>query len=724
MVLSDSELELIKSKLNRKPNELELGMLDIMFSEHCSYKSSRPVLGLFPTDGENVILGPGDDAGLVSLNDTWALAIGMESHNHPSAVEPYGGAGTGIGGIVRDIISMGAFPVVLLDALRFGHLDDQRSCYIFENVVKGISDYGNRIGVPTVGGEVEFDDNFQFNPLVNVVCAGLVRKDEIVYGSAPVVGDVFVLMGGRTGRDGIHGVTFASEELTSDSEIEDRPAVQVADPFTKKRVMEATFEILENFDVHGVKDLGGGGLTCCISEMADKAGNGSEVDLESIPLREENMTPYEIMLSESQERMVFAISPEDTEAVFKVFDKHDLPHAIIGNVTNTKEFIIKKDNEIISRLPNNLLSNPPVIEREAKKPEQIIIEKETPETDPENTLKTLLKSENLTNKEWIYKQYDHDVQTRTIVRPGDDAAIIKIDDETSFAITTDCNSTHVLLNPYHGGAGAVLESISNLTSMGATPLCIVDCLNFGNPEKPEVFWQFKECVKGMSKLTKKFETPVISGNVSFYNETEGVTVNPSPIISAVGKIDDNKQIKTMPLKNQEDKIIIIGNTYNELNGSQYYKIMHDLVQGDSPQIRLEEVYNITQNMQQLIKEENNSITAVHDISKGGLVTALALMGIKGNQGINIDISNIPSTEQLTQVEKLYSETYARYIITIKPEQEQEIINNLENLKLPYQILGKVTGTNLIINNNENTIINIPIEELIKNNTETIEKHMA
>ena len=723
MVLTDDELKYINEVLGREPNELELGMMDVMFSEHCSYKSSRPILKNFPTDGPDVILGPGDDAGIVSLTDEYALAIGMESHNHPSAVEPYGGAGTGIGGIVRDIISMGARPVVLLDALRFGHMSDQRSKYIFDYVVKGISDYGNRIGVPTVGGEIEFDDNFQYNPMVNVVCAGLVKKDEIVYGSAPVVGDVYLLMGGTTGRDGIHGVTFASEELTSNSEIEDRPAVQVADPFTKKRVMEATYELLETLDIHGVKDLGGGGLTCCLSEMADKGGNGSCIDLNKIPLREENMTPYEIMLSESQERMVFAISPEDVEKASAICEKHDLSHAVIGEIIDKREFIIKDGDEIICHAPNVLFTDAPIIEREAKEPEKVIVDVEIPETDPQEALLKLLASENITSKEWVYSQYDHEVQLRTIVKPGDDAAVIKVDDKTSFTIGTDCNSTHVLLDPYHGAAAAVLESINNSISMGARPIALVDCLNFGNPEKPEVFWQFKQSVSGMSDVANKFGTAFISGNVSFYNETEGVTVNPSPIVGTVGVLD-NDYIKTMTLKEEGDVIMIIGNTYPELDGSQYYKEIHDVVQGYPPEVRLDENYAVSMEIQKLIQECNDEITAVHDISKGGLAVALALMSIKSNKALSVDISSIPSTTELSHDEKLFSESNSRFIITVKEDKVDKVKEILDADSIAYATVGKVTCDNFIIRNDSEELINVEVEKLIEANTTTIENQMA
>ena len=723
MVLTDDELKYINEVLGREPNELELGMMDVMFSEHCSYKSSRPILRNFPTDGPDVILGPGDDAGIVSLTDEYALAIGMESHNHPSAVEPYGGAGTGIGGIVRDIISMGARPVVLLDALRFGHMSDQRSKYIFDYVVKGISDYGNRIGVPTVGGEIEFDDNFQYNPMVNVVCAGLVKKDEIVYGSAPFVGDVYFLMGGTTGRDGIHGVTFASEELTSNSEIEDRPAVQVADPFTKKRVMEATYELLETLDIHGVKDLGGGGLTCCLSEMADKGGNGSCIDLNKIPLREENMTPYEIMLSESQERMVFAISPEDVEKASAICEKHDLSHAVIGEIIDKREFIIKDGDEIICHAPNVLFTDAPIIEREAKAPEKVIVDVDIPETDPQEALLALLASENITSKEWVYSQYDHEVQLRTIVKPGDDAAVIKVDDETSFTIGTDCNSTHVLLDPYHGAAAAVLESINNSISMGARPIALVDCLNFGNPEKPEVFWQFKEAVRGMSDVANKFNTAFISGNVSFYNETEGVTVNPSPIVGTVGVLN-NDYIKTMTFKEEGDVIFVMGNTYPELDGSQYYKEIHNVVQGYPPEVRIDENYAVSMEIQKLIQECNEEITAVHDISKGGLVTALALMSIKSDKAVNVDVAAIPATVDLTQDEKLFSESNGRFIITVKSDKVDKVKEMLDNDSIAYSIVGEVTCDNFIINNDSEELINVEVEKLLKANTTTIENQMA
>jgi len=717
MTLTDDELEYIKDEIGREPNSLEYGMLDIMFSEHCSYKSSRPTLRIFPTEGENVIIGPGDDAGIVSLTDDLALVIGMESHNHPSAIEPYGGAGTGIGGIIRDIISMGATPVALLDSLRFGYLEDQRSRYLFEYVVKGISDYGNRVGIPTVGGEVEFDNNFKANPLVNVVCVGIVKKDSIKRGIAPNVGDVFVLMGGRTGRDGIHGVTFASEELTTTSELESRPAVQIGDPFTKKQVMEATFEALEKVDIQGLKDLGGGGLTCCLSELAAKCGNGAKVELTKIPLREEGMTPYEIMLSESQERMVFVVHPEDVEKLLNVFKKHEIPAAVVGEVIESDEFITTLDGEIVADVPADLLADPPLINREMKEPADNSEYIEIKDIDPKIALLKLLSSENIASKEWVYRQYDHEVQIGTIVKPGDDAAVIRVDDETAFAITSDCNSIHTKLDAYQGGAGSVAEAIRNVISMGAEPLCIADCLNFGNPEKPEVLWQFNQCVQGMSDVARKFNTPVISGNVSFYNETEGITVNPSPVVGVAGKMNI-KNIRTSSFKNEGDIILLIGNTRNELDGSEYHRSLYGIVQGKSPKVVLDEEHASGKSVLDMINHDaNNEVTAVHDCSSGGMGVALAEMAISGDLGAILDLSQVPSEEVLDLSTTLFSESHGRYIITIK---NNALDNILEKISAPCSVIGKVDGKSLEIKDS----FKVTVEELKKSYSGIIEKFMA
>ena len=717
MTLTDSEIEFITNLLGREMNSLEEGMLDVMFSEHCSYKSSRPFLKRFPTEGENIILGPGDDAGLVSVTDKYALAVGMESHNHPSAVEPYGGAGTGIGGILRDIISMGAKPIALLDPLRFGPLEDQKSKYIFENVVKGISDYGNRVGVPTVAGEIEFDESFRTNPLVNVMCVGLVVKDKIVYGKAPNVGDVFFLMGGTTGRDGINGVTFASEELTSDSETEDRPAVQVGDPFTKKRVMEASYEILDKIHVSGVKDLGGGGLTCCISELAGACENGAIVDLNAIPLRETGMTPYEIMLSESQERMVFVINPKDVDLATKICDKHELPSAVIGEVTEGNNMIVKdfEKNQELCNLPTIVLSDPPSISRPIRQPvcDGELVEVE--DVDFAEALLKLLSSPNIASKVWVYRQYDYEVQLRTAVKPGDDAAVLKIDDDVGVALTVDSNPIHTKLSPFDGGAGSVAEGIRNIVSVGAKPYAIVDCLNFGNPENPEILWQFKECIEGMSQVSEKFNAPIISGNVSFYNENEGAKINPTPAVGLIG-VENLENIRTLEFKNESDKIIIIGNTYDELNGSEYHRTLFNLEQGTAPKVRIDDEFNAAKNILDLLEEdEDKNITAIHDCSAGGIAIALSEMAIKSNLGAEINTSEIPIDSDMKFNNLLFAESHGRYIMTVKADAVDDILSKID---VPAACIGEVNGDGLKFDD-----VSIPVADLTDAYTGVIESYM-
>ena len=718
MTMTDSEIEYITGILKREMNALEEGMLDVMFSEHCSYKSSRPILRLFPTEGENIILGPGDDAGLVSITDNLALAVGMESHNHPSAIEPYGGAGTGIGGILRDIISMGARPIALMDSLRFGPLEDEKSRYIFENVVKGISDYGNRVGVPTVAGEIEFDESFRTNPLVNVMCAGLVEKDKIVKGIAPNVGDVFFLMGGTTGRDGIHGVTFASEELTSDSETEDRPAVQVGDPFTKKRVLEASLEIMDKINVSGVKDLGGGGLTCCISELVDSSNNGALVDLNAIPLRETGMTPYEIMLSESQERMVFVINPKDVDIAIEICNKHEIPSSVIGTVIDGDNMIVKdvEADQVLCDLPTILLADPPSLNREIREPKKDTNIKEV--TDPElsESLIKLLSSVNIASKKWVYRQYDHEVQIRTVVKPGDDGAVLKVDDETAIVLSADSNTIHTKLSPYDGGAGSVAECIRNVVSMGAKPYAVVDCLNFGNPENPEILWQFKECIKGMSDVALKFKSPVISGNVSFYNETEGVKINPTPAVGVIG-VENLENIRTLDFKNQGDKILIIGTTFDEVNGSEYHRSIHNLEQGEAPKFRIDEEFANANTILDLVdNDKDKNITAIHDCSSGGIAIALAEMVISGDLGANINLADIPKDGDMSDNNLIYSESHGRYIISVKADAVEDV---LSKIKVPCACIGEVTGDSLKFAD-----VDVSIDQLKEAYTGVIEEYMG
>ncbi|MCL2116188.1 MAG: phosphoribosylformylglycinamidine synthase subunit PurL [Methanobrevibacter sp.] len=727
-MLEDSEMEYISGKLGRKPNELEEEMLDVMFSEHCSYKSSRSILGLFPTEGENIIMGPGDDAGIVAITEKYALAIAMESHNHPSAIEPYNGSGTGVGGILRDIISMGAMPIAVLDSLRLGPLEDERSRYLFEHMVKGAADYGANVGVPTVGGEIEFDESFRANPLVNVMAAGLVERDKIYKGIAPNVADVFLLMGGKTGRDGIHGVTFASEELSTDAESEDSSAVAIGDSITKKKVLDASFEILESLNVSGVKDLGGGGLTCCISELVDKCGNGAIVDLNSVPLREEGMTPYEIMLSESQERMVFVINPKDADKAIAICKKHEISSAIIGEVTDTELMVIEdntndENDKIIASVPANLLADPPYIDREMKAPktQEKYVKVQDPPID-ESILK-ILSSPNIASKKWAYKQFDSEAQNRTIVKPGDDGAILAIDEETAIALSCDCNTVHTKLSPYDGGAGSVAEAIRNVVSMGAEPLAVVDCLNFGNPENPEILMSFKQCVEGMADLAREFKTPVISGNVSFYNETEGIKINPSPVVGVVGVVNINN-IRTMNFKGEGDKIIVVGKTYNEVDGSEYHRTVHSLEQGNAPKIRIDEEIQSAKSILNIIDKDKgefeaseNDITAVHDCSAGGIAIALAEMAISSSFGVEVDLSNIPTDgNEISDNNSLFSESHGRYIVTVKPDALENVLNTID---APCACIGEVKGNTLKFNN-----VELAVEDLKNIYEGVIGKFMA
>jgi phosphoribosylformylglycinamidine synthase subunit PurL len=495
----------------------------------------------------------------------------------------------------------------------------------------------------------------------------------------------------------------------------------VGDPFTKKQVMEATFEALENVNVQGLKDLGGGGLTCCVSEMADKSGNGAMMELTKVPLREEGMTPYEIMLSESQERMVFVVHPQDVDGLLEVFDKHELPYAVIGQVTGTGRMVVTQEGEVIADIPTELLADPPLVEREARKPVKDEEYVEIEDGNLDEALLKLLSSQNIASKKWVYRQYDHEVQIRTVVKPGDDAAVLRVDDEKAFTLTSDCNSIHCYLNPYHGGAGAVAEAIRNVVAMGSEPLCMVDCLNFGNPEKPEVFWQFKECVQGMSDIANRFKLPVTSGNVSFYNETEGVTVNPSPVVSVAG-IMDLKDIRTMEFKNGSDKIILIGATRSEMDGSEYHKTVHGVVQGESPRVNIEDEYASARAVLELIRNDaNGQITAAHDLSAGGLGVALAEMAIKGNLGASVNLSLIPGAEGLSASEILFSESHARYLVTVNKDASAGILNTLQEMNVPAAIIGTVNGDSLKISSAN---IEISVEQLDDAYHGVIEKFMA
>ncbi|WP_240432581.1 phosphoribosylformylglycinamidine synthase subunit PurL [Rubrobacter indicoceani] len=644
--LSDFEYDRILELMERPPNYLELSLFSVMWSEHCGYKNSRPLLRRFPNTGPRVLQGPGENAGVVDVGDGWALAFKMESHNHPSAVEPYEGAATGAGGIIRDILAMGARPVALLDSLRFGPTEGDsseasRNRYLLREVVRGIGGYGNAVGVPTVGGEVVFDSSYSGNPLVNAMCVGLIRIKDIVTAQATGEGNLVVLIGSKTGRDGIHGATFASDELSEESESK-RSNVQVGDPFTEKMVIECCLKLLEEGLLVSLQDLGAAGITSSASEMAAKGGVGVEIETDRVPLRETGMEPWEIMISESQERMLAVVEPQRIDRVLAFTERYGLVGAVVGRVASHGELRVIHDGEIMGGVQAEHLADAPTYERDVIRPEYLdeLPEVELdrlPEPDDYNeALLKMLASPNLRSKGSVYEQYDHEVQTNTVVRPGADAAVIRIKGtRRGFAVTTDGRGRHCYLDPRGGGAATVAEAYRNLSCVGAEPVAVTDCLNFGNPEKPDGYYQLGECIEGISAACEAFGTPVVSGNVSLFNETERGAIHPTPIVGMVGVLDDVGRHATPGFKREGDMVVLVGSgTSIELDGSEYLATMHGGAYGrpSAPDLKAEK------KTADLIREMVRSglIDTAHDISGGGEVVALAEMALAGGLGLRYE----------------------------------------------------------------------------------------
>lgn len=704
--LKEEEYQKVVELLGREPNYLELSMISVMWSEHCAYKHSRSLLKLFPTKAPYVLQGPGENAGAVDIGDGLAVVFKMESHNHPSAIEPFEGAATGVGGIVRDIFAMGARPIALLDPLRFGSLKSDRVKYLFERVVAGIAHYGNCIGVPTVGGDVYFEEAYEGNPLVNVMCVGLAKAKNLISGKAQGEGNLVVLLGSKTGRDGIHGCTFASEELTETSE-ERRPSVQVGDPFTEKLLIEACLELKEKGLLVALQDLGAAGLTSSSSEMANRGGVGIDIDVLKVPRREENMAPYEVMISESQERMLAIVEPDRFLSVKEVCQRWGIDATVIGKVTSSKKIRIFEGEKLSGELPVSLLTvEAPVYQPEAAFPGYLkdtslkSYQIEEP-ADYNEILLRIISSPNLVSKKWIFTQYDHMVQTNTALLPGSDAAVLRIKgSRKALAITADGNGRYCYLNPYQGAILAVAEAARNLSVVGAKPLAITDCLNFGNPEDPEVFWQFKEAVRGISDACQALNLVVVSGNVSFYNESEGQAIYPTPIIGAVGLLEDANNLIDLGFVEEGAVIVLIGETYPELGGSEYLKIAQREVKGEPPLLDLEK----EKRLQDFIREANNEgfLLSAHDLSEGGLAVALVESALKGGWGFKVELD-----ENLSPVEFLFSETQSRVVVSLS----EEDLPRLRMLSSKYQIdcfvLGHITGKNIIFGD----IINLPLAEV-------------
>ncbi|MHC1739234.1 MAG: phosphoribosylformylglycinamidine synthase subunit PurL [Ignavibacteriaceae bacterium] len=702
--LNEEEYSWICERLGRKPNLTELGVFSVMWSEHCSYKNSIALIKTLPRSGGKLLVGAGEEnAGLVDIGNGLAVAFKIESHNHPSAIEPYQGAATGVGGIMRDIFTMGARPIAGLNSLRFGSLEDARTRFLFDGVVRGIGDYGNSFGVPTVAGEVYFDECYQGNPLVNAMGIGIVKTDQVVSAVAKGKGNKVMIVGSSTGRDGIHGATFASEEISEKSEAK-RPSVQVGDPFTEKLLLEATLEIAKNGWAVGIQDMGAAGISCSTSEMSAKGESGMVIHLDKVPLRESGMTAYEIMLSESQERMLVVAKPGFEEKVKEVFDKWDLNCEIIGEVTDEKVLKISYEGELKVEVPPYELvlgGGAPVYNREWAKP--AYIEKlrdfipnslEFP-LNMEETILKVFSSPNIVSKRWVYEQYDSMVRTNTIVGPGCDSAVIHIKGlNKALAAKTDCNGRYVYLNPKEGAKIAVAESARNIVCSGGIPLAITNCLNFGNPYKPEVYWQFKEAIEGMGEACRVFDTPVTGGNVSFYNESPNASVYPTPVIGMVGLIEDLKSVTTSCFKDTGDLIYLLGEDHEEIGGSEYMKIIHNLVKGDSPRLDLQTEKRLQDVLANLIGIR--FIKSAHDISEGGIVCALAECCVMNKSNLVGAIVNIPI---LTREDFTYfSETQSRVIVSISPENQVLFEESVKSYGIPFTLLGRVSGSSLKINN--------------------------
>jgi len=695
--LNELEYNRIIEMLGRAPTFTELGVFSALWSEHCSYKHSKPVLKTFPTAGPHVIQGPGENAGVLRLPDGWAVAFKIESHNHPSAVEPYQGAATGVGGILRDVFTMGARPVALLNSLRFGPLDHPpRNRYLFAGVVRGVGDYGNCVGVPTLGGEVNFAPSYTGNPLVNAMCVGLLRERDLIRAAAHGVGNVLLAVGARTGRDGIHGASFASEELSEQSETR-RPQVQVGDPFTEKLLLEASLELITSRLIVAIQDMGAAGLTSSSAEMAARGGVGVEIDTGLVPTREEGMTPYEILLSESQERMLVVAEPDKVDQIQAVCAKWELTATPIGRVTDDGLFRVKHHGQTVVSIPGRRLVedcptyHPDAEEGEEARSRRSVIEPGEPAVDLEGALELLLDSPNLASKRWVYEQYDSTVQASTVLPPGSDAGVLRVPGSNfGLAMTVDCNSRLVALDPYEGGKAAVAEAARNVAATGAQPLGITNCLNFGNPEKPEVFFQFREACRGIADACRAFGTPVTGGNVSFYNESPSGAIDPTPTIGMVGLLANVENRVTSHFDSPHDEVFILGQTSGILGGSAYWAEVCDFVGGDLPAVDLEAELRLQRFL--VAAADRKLLRSAHDCSEGGLAVALAeaVIGgpyVPGSLGAGLDLTGYAPDLPLDGL--LFGEDGARAVVSCSQSAARPLIALADQHGVPIFRAGLV-----------------------------------
>ncbi|HEY0139986.1 MAG TPA: phosphoribosylformylglycinamidine synthase subunit PurL [Thermoanaerobaculia bacterium] len=712
--ITPEEYQRIEQILGRAPNYTELGIFSVMWSEHCSYKSSRVHLRKFPTTGKLVVQGPGENAGVIDIGDGWVAAFKMESHNHPSYIEPYQGAATGVGGILRDIFTMGARPIACLDSLRFGELTAPRMKYLVDGVVRGISGYGNCIGIPTVGGETSFHPSYNGNILVNVFALGVAKGEKIFKGTAEGVGNPVIYVGSKTGRDGIHGATMASAEFDEASE-EKRPTVQVGDPFTEKLLLEACLEIMDTDTIVGIQDMGAAGLTSSSFEMAGRAGTGIVMHLDRVPMRESGMTPYEIMLSESQERMLIVAKKGREQEVIRVFEKWDLNAAVVGEVTDDGFVRLVWHGEDVAKIPVEPISTEaPLYERPMARPayadqiQPVLVRERGADGDLTDTLARLMASPNLCSKNWIFGQYDTTVRTNTVAGPEKrDAAVIRIKDTgRAVAITSDVNPVYCYLDPYEGGKQAVAEAARNVAVSGARPAAITDCLNFGSPERPEIMWQFAEAIRGISDACRALDTPVVSGNVSFYNETEGKAIYPTPSVGMVGLMESDRHGCGMHFPDADLDVILLGHTRDELGGSEWQQMFAANALAASPRVDLEHEKKLIELLLALHGEQ--LLRAAHDLSNGGLAVALAECAVEGI-GCHVDLGG--HADDLDPISLLFSESQGRVIVAVRPEQRERVLALASEHGIAAQRLGHTAHGTFLIERNGVPLVRIAAQEL-------------
>jgi phosphoribosylformylglycinamidine synthase len=734
--LKADEYERIVAFMGREPNLTELGIFSVMWSEHCSYKSSRVHLKTLPTGGPQVLQGPGENAGAVDIGGGLAAVFKIESHNHPSFIEPYQGAATGVGGIIRDIFTMGARPIALLNSLRFGSLDDAATRRLLEGVVAGIAGYGNSIGIPTVGGEIAFEPSYAGNPLVNVFCLGIARASDIIKGVASGVGNAVYYVGAKTGRDGIHGATMASAEF-DDKSAEKRPAVQVGDPFMEKLLLEACLEVMKTDALVGIQDMGAAGLTCSTTEMGSRGGAGVEIDVSLVPQRETGMTPYEIMLSESQERMLLVVKRGREAEVERIFDKWDLHASHIGEVTSDGMLRVKERGAVVAEIPNRALTDEAPLYRRAMATPEYLAEVQRldldglassagAKTSQGDVLISLLASPTIGSKRWVYRQYDHMVRTNTINLPGMGAGVVRIKEtDTALAMSVDGNGRYAYLDPRQGAMLAVAEAARNVACAGGRPLAATNCLNFGNPERPAIMWQLAQAIEGIGEACRALDTPITGGNVSLYNETDGHAIYPTPIIGVIGLLAHADHVVGRRFRSAGNVVMLLGKMGGELGGSEYLKLVHGVVRGRPPALDLA----AERALQTLLVELAHSrlMQSAHDCSDGGLAVTLAECCFD-TEGIGADVALDPivvaRTEDINRAAVLFGETASRVVVSVAPEAVQEVVRRAAVAGVPAQAIGKTGGRSLKIAVGGEALMDVAVADAEQAWSDAIERHVA